>query len=330
MLFGKPTSPFLFLLIVPTILAATSPLDVLPLSVSQDDSFNFQLLLQLGNARYGAAEAAEILSAARVIQPGNFSSFNTTFYQLAINREMEAESHNTSSDIVSARDSFFIAADYYRNADFYLHGNWSDPLIDWYWTKQTECFNKANSMLPVPGVRVTLPADGFDTIGIFFGAGPYNANCKRPTLLAGNGYDAAQEDSYHSIGRAAPQRGWNVMTYEGPGQPTVRRDQNIGFIPDWEKAVTPAVDYLAGRSDVDMDRLALIGISMGGYLAARAAAFEPRIKAVLLQDGVFSVSEASSILFRQPDSLRRSCTRKSPLRQRFKCRPRRLNSSLGS
>lgn len=92
-----------------------------------------------------------------------------------------------------------------------------------------------------------------------------------------------------------------MITYEGPGQPTVRREQDLGFIYDWEKVATPAVDYLATRSDVDMSRLAILGISMGGYLAARAAAFEPRIKAVLLNDGVYSFYEAATSQF--PPSL---------------------------
>lgn len=134
---------------------------------------------------------------------------------------------------------------------------------------------------------MTIPAGNFSTIGIFYAYEETAINTQpRPTLLVGNGYDAAQEDSFHTIGAAALERGWNVMTYEGPGQPTVRREQDIGFIYDWERVVTPAVDYLASRPDVDMSRLALMGISLGGYLAGRAAAFEPRVKAVILDDGI--------------------------------------------
>ena len=81
------------------------------------------------------------------------------------------------------------------------------------------------------------------------------------------------------------------MTYEGPGQPTVRREQNLGFIADWEIVVIPVVSYLATNrsSNVDMSKLSLMGVSMGGYLAAHAAAFEPRIGALILDDGVYDV-----------------------------------------
>ncbi|KAM3509214.1 hypothetical protein MY11210_006397 [Beauveria gryllotalpidicola] len=97
---------------------------------------------------------------------------------------------------------------------------------------------------------------------------------RHPTILMCNGFDGSQEEMFHIFGRAALDRGYNVITYEGPGQPTVRREQNIGFIPDWERS------------------LGTIGYSLGGYLASRAAAFEPRIAAVGAIDGVYDFGAA--------------------------------------
>ncbi|KAK7052045.1 2,6-dihydropseudooxynicotine hydrolase [Favolaschia claudopus] len=258
------------------------------LRLSTDTTFHFQLLNLLGMATYRGADVAEVLGAAQVIVPGNFSSYNNTFAELATRKQAQA---SVAKNKVNARDTFFQAAAYWRDADFFNHGNQSDPIIDEYWTNQLECFTAANSALPVPGEYVTIPtASNFSAIGIFYAADS-DTSTEKPTLLVGNGYDASQEDSYHSSCVAALERGWNCMTYEGPGQPTVRRQQKIGFISEWEKVVTPVVDYLANRTDVDMDRLALSGISFGGYLAARAAAFEPRIKALLLNPGVVTVQD---------------------------------------
>ena len=74
----------------------------------------------------------------------------------------------------------------------------------------------------------------------------------------------------------------------------MRRSQNIGFIPDWERVVTPIVDYLLKEKSnvVDTDRLVLFGYSFGGFLAARAAAFEHRIAAVLLDGGIYSFHDS--------------------------------------
>jgi dienelactone hydrolase len=72
----------------------------------------------------------------------------------------------------------------------------------------------------------------------------------------------------------------------------VRRNQNLGFIPEWWEVVTPVVDYLSTRSDVDMSSLALTGISFGGSLAPRAAAYDHRFAAVIAIDGMYSLQAA--------------------------------------
>jgi pimeloyl-ACP methyl ester carboxylesterase len=61
------------------------------------------------------------------------------------------------------------------------------------------------------------------------------------------------------------------------------------FRPDWEAVVTPVVDFALTQPEVNPDQIVLIGMSLGGYLAARAAAFEYRIAATVLYDGVYHV-----------------------------------------
>ncbi|KAH8659960.1 Alpha/Beta hydrolase protein [Xylariales sp. PMI_506] len=100
------------------------------------------------------------------------------------------------------------------------------------------------------------------------------------------------EEMLHVLGSACLERGINVMTYEGPGQPTVVREQKLGFIPEWEKVVTPVVDYLVGQPEVDTAKIGLMGCSMGGWLAVRAASFEHCLAVVMAVDGVFNVHQA--------------------------------------
>jgi dienelactone hydrolase len=64
----------------------------------------------------------------------------------------------------------------------------------------------------------------------------------------------------------------------------------LPFRPDWERVITPVVDWLVARPDVDPSRLALVGLSMGGFLAPRAAAFEHRLKLVVANPGVYDWS----------------------------------------
>ena len=110
----------------------------------------------------------------------------------------------------------------------------------------------------------------------------------RPTLLIHGGYDLTGEEQYYETVPDALERGYNCLVFEGPGQGSMIRCQNLPFRPDWENVVTPVVDYALTRIEIDPKRIILIGKSLGGMLAPRAAAFEHRLAACIAVDGVFS------------------------------------------
>jgi pimeloyl-ACP methyl ester carboxylesterase len=253
------------------------------LQLSSDSSFHFEILRAVSAAPYQGADVGEVLTAATKIVPGDFESYYTAFNDLAVRVHEQVEKIDASKYPISARTALFREATYLRSADFYLHGNWEDPRINSIWDKHRVAFDKAIALLPVPGQRVTLKAQGFDVPAIFYGCGLPG---RRPTILMCSGYDGSQEELYHVAVEAALSRGINAITFEGPGQPTVRREQNVGFIHDWERVVSPVVDYALTRDDVDPNAIGLWGYSLGGYLAARAAAFEPRLAAAMVIDGV--------------------------------------------
>jgi alpha-beta hydrolase superfamily lysophospholipase len=90
---------------------------------------------------------------------------------------------------------------------------------------------------------------------------------KRPLLIVHTGFDGTGEELYFSTASFAVRRGYNVLIFEGPGQGGVIRTQKIPFRPDWETVVTPVVDYALSRREVDPRKIALMGISFGGYFA---------------------------------------------------------------
>jgi pimeloyl-ACP methyl ester carboxylesterase len=264
------------------------------LQLSADSSFHFQLLGTLAQAVHSGADISPVLGIAQDIEAGNLNSFSHAFYELANATKEAALDPENACDPVNVRNTWFAAATYFRNADFYLHGDWNDPLIHQLWEEQVHAFDQAISALPIPGQRVRIAGDGLVVEAIWYRSS--NGDARRPTLILGNGYDGSQEDLYHTIVVPALARGWNCITYEGPGQPLVRRRQDLGFIPDWERVVSPVVDYLlqSHSAVVDPTRLVLFGYSFGGYLAARAAAFEPRLSAVMLDGGIMDTYEAFS------------------------------------
>ena len=208
-----------------------------------------------------------------------------------------ADGIEPSVDPAGARENYFHAATYFRGAAFFLIGNQSDPRLVSLWDQQITAFDKAVVLLePAPAEKFTVKATqssigSFEVPGYFFKA---NKDCGKrlPTFVVVNGYDGSQQESYHTMCAQILLRGMNCVTYEGPGQPSPRRYQNVGFIPDWWSATTPVVDYLFTRSDVDTEKIVLMGESFGGTLVPIAASKEPRVSALVLLDGLSSLQKA--------------------------------------
>lgn len=262
--------------------------------LSNDTEFAFVLEVVLSHSNNLGAQTGEVLRAASQIIPADFESWYKEFLFLGDSIHSKAAAINASRFPVSAREAYFHASTYYRYAPFFLHGNASDPRINEVGARAVADFDNAAALLDLPPIKANLSASSPNipilnfSVPIRFFKG--QADCaKLPTVIIGTGYDGAQEDLFHEMGVEILARGWNVITFEGPGQPTVLREQNLGFIPDWWNVLTPVVDYLATRDDVNMDQVALVGVSFGGELAPLAASHEHRLSAVLSVDGLIDI-----------------------------------------
>lgn len=252
-----------------------------------DPQFEFEFMRTMGQTSYGAAEIGECLATAGRITEGDYNSWHTEWCDTAqwlFERSSDAEPRHP----ITARDGFLRASNYFRTAEFFLHGNPDDPRIISTSTKSVESFRRA-ARLHQPEIEVLeIPFEDGYLPAYFYPAAGGSAG-RSPTVLIHNGFDGTGEEIYAFGGKGGQDRGYNILAFEGPGQGQVIRAQGLTFRPDWEKTVTPVVDYLLTRDDVDADRIALIGISMGGVLAPRAAAFEDRLSAVVAWNGVYDM-----------------------------------------
>lgn len=110
-----------------------------------------------------------------------------------------------------------------------------------------------------------------------------------PLVVLIPGLDSTKEEFFH-LEQAHLVRGMATLSIDGPGQGETGLELPIR--PDFETAVMPLLDAVADRTDVDLDRIGAMGVSLGGYYAPRVAAFEPRIKAVIGLSGPFNFGEA--------------------------------------
>ena len=118
---------------------------------------------------------------------------------------------------------------------------------------------------------------------------PDASGTPRPTVLFLGGADSWAEELYFMGGTEFPARGMNVVMVDTPGRGSSLRFKKLYSRPDYEVPVKAILDLLAERPDVDAERIGLVGVSFGGYYAPRAAAFEPRVKAVAAWCGTWSI-----------------------------------------
>lgn len=107
----------------------------------------------------------------------------------------------------------------------------------------------------------------------------FAADEPRGTIVAFGGFDSYIEE-FVPILLGLRDRGWSVVAFEGPGQGAVLEDQRVTMTADWHGPVSAVLDAFA------LDDVALLGISLGGCLAIRAAAFEPRVSRVIAFDAM--------------------------------------------
>lgn len=147
--------------------------------------------------------------------------------------------------------------------------------------KAVECRNKALPHLAPPGERVAIPYEGKILYGIL--RKPAGVE-KPPVVVMCMGLDSAKEEMDDYENRFL-KRGVATLAFDGPGQGEAEYD--LPICPEYEKPVKAVVDYIETRKDLDAARVGVWGVSLGGYYAPRAAAFEKRLKACVALSGAY-------------------------------------------
>lgn len=261
--------------------------------VFKDTQYSFQTLRALGYAVSGGADVGEVLKTAYAIKEGDDESWYREWVKTAEQREKAGDNFLARGRKISARQEFFRASNYYRTAEFFLHTNPEDSRIVSVWKQSRDSFLKAARLADQPITPVEIPFEGTTLPGYLCLVD--NSGAKRPLLIVQSGFDGTAEELYFEVAYFALRRGYNVLLFEGPGQGRVIRVQKLPFRPNWETVVKPVVDYAVSRKEVDAKRIALMGISFGGYLVPRAAAFEKRIRACIANGGVYDFHMAARL-----------------------------------
>lgn len=188
-----------------------------------------------------------------------------------------------AGDRFSAREAYYRASNYYRVVQYPLYGTPVDPRLVAAFDSSVDAFLQGAALSNFPIEPVEIPFEGKTIPGYFVQVD--DSGQPRPTVVCTNGWDSQIEEMFFAHAVAAVQRGYNALLYDGPGQGRNIVKENIPIRPNWETVATPVIDYALTRPEIDPEQIVLQGWSLGGFLAARAACFEHRIAALVVDPG---------------------------------------------
>ncbi len=164
------------------------------------------------------------------------------------------------------------AAYYYRSAEFFM---WSDDpqkkstrnkflqlALEWWGINDSD--------------RFTIPYEQ-DSRKIIMPAYRFTPDQPKGSIVIFGGSDSCIEEFFPVL-MVLVERGYDIVLFEGPGQGRVLAEQQIPLTPDWHKPVKAVLDFFK------LEDVTLLGVSMGGYLVLKAAAYEPRVKRAIAWD----------------------------------------------
>src|SRR6516165_7916180 len=260
-----------------------------PLLFPDDQQFWYETLRALGHTAYGGADIGEVVTTAARITAGDYGSWYEQWAATAQRVEAEARAQLAAGHQVSGHDGLLRAATYWRSAEFFTRDADPDPRGRAAYEASVRCFAHAAALMSPAVTPVTIPFEGTTLNGYLYqppGGGP------AATCVMHGGFDSTAEEWHHIGALAARQRGYTVITFDGPGHPG--RTTATGWCSG------PTGKLWSARSSTGPRpvprstpaRIALFGLSMGGGLAPRAAAFEPRLAALVCIDGIYDIGQA--------------------------------------
>lgn len=249
--------------------------------------YSFHLVWLFYEAVQGGADINELFKAVRNVRAGNSEDWYASFTALGDNVKKIADDAVASGHEVTASQAYRRAFTYYRSAERVLAGGDARKVPMYH--KTIECFHEGFGRSTHKYERIVIPFDGHELQGIFLPPRSQIGGSPPPCIIFPTGADALPEENMFRGAQEMTERGAAVMLFNGPGQGSTIRLLGLPTIPDYERVYTAVVDYLITRSDIDHDRIGLIGGSMAGYYAPRAICFEHRIKACVVWGALYDV-----------------------------------------
>jgi alpha-beta hydrolase superfamily lysophospholipase len=238
-----------------------------------------EMMVILSVAPYGGAELSEVDRIGRSLKDrvGDDEAWFEAWCKGADLLRHRAESLAKKGHRLTAASTYLRACFYYQSADHFRQPK-DDKALAIY-RQSLECFRLFASLNDQPKIEVVeLPFEG-GSFPAYFVHAVNSDRKKNPCVVRFGGFDTQKEMQYLRGTPELVKRGVSYLLVDGPGQGESIRFRNIHMRHDFEVAGSAALNYLETRDDVDMNKVAAMAMSLGGYYSPRIAAMDQRFKA---------------------------------------------------
>lgn len=245
----------------------------------------------------GGAALGECLATSAQITPGNPYSWQQSWAERAKQTYQEAQLCLKAGNTHSASTLLGRASIYFHLAHFFLLPHLAEKRS--LYIKSLTAFKAACPLWYPPCEPIAIPLSPEGTItlpGYFVRASSMYKHA--PTLIILGGLDSSAEEMFFLYGKTALDRGMNILLTDIPGSMgMLSKNIRHSFEPRFEGIFKHILNYTLRRPEVSSDHLALMGISLGGYFALRAACHTSCIKALILNTPICSLKNYLHGLF---------------------------------
>jgi dienelactone hydrolase len=233
------------------------------------------------------ADADELEVAIRM-KPYDMESWIAEWSRVAEANEEMAVGYEKAGLKVTATEHYRRAQEFYSNATLYAAEEHPKQLP--LYRKMVAMFDKHHALSGSNIERVQIPWEGKTLRGFFRKPGGGQGR-RWPTVIGFQGADSMAHNTILGGAGSFVARGMAYLVVDVPGQGWAMRVDKLALPPDTERLAKAMIDYLETRQDVDASRIAMQGISMGGWSAPRCASGEPRLKAVIMASGSLNIGQ---------------------------------------
>ena len=227
----------------------------------------------LGWGPAGGLDAGQVFYIASHITDGDGDSWVQAFSSYGDIQHVQADTWAVRGWKRAAGEARLKAFASYRSAWQFAEPGESFANL---YAKHKAAFRTAMSELSLPAHFFEVAFDGRQLPGVFL----QHVDPTAPVALVIGGADTCFEDLFLTLGRNLFERGYSVALIDLPGQ-GITQASGLHWISDAERPISSVVDALIEQFNATAGRIALIGLSLGGYFVARAAGHEPRLATVI-------------------------------------------------